>query len=279
MNKSSIILAFLLIATIAFSQKKEKIKGSKIVTVAQKVIGDFDQIDVADNLEVFLIKGDKCGIEIEADDNLHDIIKIDLVGKNLRLSTLRQVTGFKKFVLRVTYNDSFKTVVSHDEAVITALAELTLDNITFNSFQESKLFLNVRVKNFALKQDDKSKAELNLKAESAIVELSKNAQIKALVNGTDLKMDLYQKGKAEIEGDVMNVKLRLDNDASFAGKKLTVKSMDLITELDTSCSVNVNTLLNITATGSSQVEIYGNPVKYDLKKFADSARLIKKVLK
>ena len=279
MNKSSIILAFLLIATIAFGQKKEKIKGSKIVTVAQKVLGDFDQIDVADNLEVFLIKGDKCGIEIEADDNLHDIIKIDLVGKNLRLSTLRQVTGFKKFVLRVTYNDSFKTVMSHDEAIITALAELTLDNITFNSFQESKLFLNVRVKNFTLKQDDKSKAELNLKAESAIVELSKNAQIKALVNGTDLKMDLYQKSKAEIEGDVMNVKLRLDNDASFAGKKLNVKNMDLITELDTSCSVNVNTLLIITATGSSQIEIYGNPVKYDLKKFADSARLIKKALK
>lgn len=279
MNKSSIILAFLLIATIAFGQKKEKIKGSKIVTVAQKVLGDFDQIDVADNLEVFLIKGDKCGIEIEADDNLHDIIKIDLVGKNLRLSTLRQVTGFKKFVLRVTYNDSFKTVMSHDEAIITALAELTLDNITFNSFQESKLFLNVRVKNFTLKQDDKSKAELNLKAESAIVELSKNAQIKALVNGTDLKMDLYQKSKAEIEGDVMNVKLRLDNDASFAGKKLNVKNMDLITELDTSCSVNVNTLLIITATGSSQIEIYGNPVKYDLKKFADSARLNKKALK
>lgn len=279
MNKSSIILAFLLIATIAFGQKKEKIKGSKIVTVAQKVLGDFDQIDVADNLEVFLIKGDKCGIEIEADDNLHDIIKIDLVGKNLRLSTLRQVTGFKKFVLRVTYNDSFKTVMSHDEAIITALAELTLDNITFNSFQESKLFLNVRVRNFTLKQDDKSKAELNLKAESAIVELSKNAQIKALVNGTDLKMDLYQKSKAEIEGDVMNVKLRLDNDASFAGKKLNVKNMDLITELDTSCSVNVNTLLIITATGSSQIEIYGNPVKYDLKKFADSARLNKKALK
>jgi hypothetical protein len=172
MKKYTLIIALLLIPVLAFSQKKEKIKGSKIVTVEQKVIADFDEIEVYDNLEIILAKAENCGIEIEADDNLHDIIKIELVGKTLKLSTLRNVTGYKKFQIRISYKSDFKMVTSKNEATITALAELDLADISFKSFDYSKLFLNARVKNFSLKQDDKSKAEINLKAENSIIELS-----------------------------------------------------------------------------------------------------------
>jgi hypothetical protein len=278
MKKYILIVVLTVVTTVTFGQKKEKIKGSKIVTVEQKVIADFSELEVNDNIEVFLIKGEKCGLEIEADDNLHDIIKIELVGKNLRLSTLRNVSGYKKFIIRITYTSDFKTVISKNDAIVTALAEIDLAAITFSSFDYSKLFLNARVKNFNLKQEDKSKAELNLKSENTIVELSKNSHLKALINGTNLKLDLYQKSDAEIEGDIMDAKIRLDNNAEFTGKKLSVKSMDLITEADTNCSINVNTSITISASGSSEIEIYGEP-KFDLKKFSDTARLIKKLIK
>lgn len=278
MKKYILIVVLTVVTTVTFGQKKEKIKGSKIVTVEQKVIADFSELEVNDNIEVFLIKGEKCGLEIEADDNLHDIIKIELVGKNLRLSTLRNVSGYKKFIIRITYTSDFKTVISKNDAIVTALAEIDLAAITFSSFDYSKLFLNARVKNFNLKQEDKSKAELNLKSENTIVELSKNSHLKALINGTNLKLDLYQKSDAEIEGDIMDAKIRLDNNAEFTGKKLSIKSMDLITEADTNCSINVNTSITISASGSSEIEIYGEP-KFDLKKFSDTARLIKKLIK
>jgi len=278
MKKYILIVVLTVVTTVTFGQKKEKIKGSKIVTVEQKVIADFSELEVNDNIEVFLIKGEKCGLEIEADDNLHDIIKIELVGKNLRLSTLRNVSGYKKFIIRITYTSDFKTVISKNDAIVTALAEIDLAAITFSSFDYSKLFLNARVKNFNLKQEDKSKAELNLKSENTVVELSKNSHLKALINGTNLKLDLYQKSDAEIEGDIMDAKIRLDNNAEFTGKKLSIKSMDLITEADTNCSINVNTSITISASGSSEIEIYGEP-KFDLKKFSDTARLIKKLIK
>jgi hypothetical protein len=88
---------------------------------------------------------------------------------------------------------------------------------------------------------------------------------------------LYQKTDAEIEGDIMEAKVRLDNNSEFIGKKLSVKNMDLTTELSASCSVNVNTVLAISAAGQSEIEIYGDPTKFDLKKFSDTARLIKKL--
>jgi hypothetical protein len=68
------------------------------VTITQKEIGDFETLEIEDNLEIFLIKGDQSGLEIEADDNLHDAIEIDLKAKILRLAATKQVTGLKNSV-------------------------------------------------------------------------------------------------------------------------------------------------------------------------------------
>ena len=57
---------------LAQAQKKEKVKGSKIVTHTINEVENFENIEIDDNLEVYLVKGDKASVEIEADDNLHD---------------------------------------------------------------------------------------------------------------------------------------------------------------------------------------------------------------
>ena len=77
-NKISYLLVALIVTSLSFSQKKEKIKGSKIVTIAIKEINNFDNIEVGDNFEVLLVKGTKPSIEIETDDNLHEIINYEV---------------------------------------------------------------------------------------------------------------------------------------------------------------------------------------------------------
>jgi flagellar basal body L-ring protein FlgH len=126
--------------------------------------------------------------------------------------------------------------------------------------------------------DDKSKAELNLKSEDATVEMSKNAQLKALISSTQMKFDMYQKTKAVIEGDVINFKLRLDNDADFTGQKLTSKNTDLLTEGFAECSINVAARLVIDAKGKSETRLYGAQ-KIEVKNLLDSAVLSKKPTK
>ena len=86
--KKTILLTLLLITTLSYSQKKEKVKGSKIVTTEIKKIEPFEAIEVLDNIEVFIVKGTECGLEIEADDNLHDAIDIVLNGSTLKLKKL-----------------------------------------------------------------------------------------------------------------------------------------------------------------------------------------------
>lgn len=276
--KKSITLIILLLTTFTWAQKAEKIKGSKIVTIENKEINDFDAIEIGDNIEVYLDKGEKSEIKIEADDNLHSIINIDLKDNTLQLNTLKTAVNYKKLILRITYTSDLKMVVAKNESVVNAIQEIQLEDITFKSFNESKLNLNVNAGDFLLQSDDKSKIELNLKAENATVELSKNATLKALINANDLKCDLYQKGKANLEGDVNSAVIRLDNNSDFTGQKLVIKNCELTTESYSNCAINTSSDLNIDASGNSEIKIYGNPT-IEVKRFIDSATLIKKPTK
>ena len=55
--------------------------------------------------------------------------------------------------------------------------------------------------------NDKSEAELNIKADNTTIEVSKDAEVKALIASPIVKIDLYQKGKAIIEGDAASAKV------------------------------------------------------------------------
>ncbi len=275
MRKTILLFITILCTTFAVEQKKEKVKGSKIITVEKHDVGAFDQLEVEDNIEVFLIKGDKSTIEIETDDNLHVAIDHKLYGSILRLNTNKEISSFKKFEIRVTYTDSLKLISVKHEAKLNVTSEMQLENITVKTYDYSKSYLTVNSPNFTLMSNDKSKIELNLKGQDAFVEMSKNASIKALINTNKLKFDMYQKADAVIEGTVNEMKLRLDNNATYEGKKLTSKILNLTTEGNTNCSVNTNGNLSITAIGKSEVTIFGDP-KIELKKFGDDATLYKK---
>jgi hypothetical protein len=278
MKNTTLLLTLLLLSFSGFSQEKEKIKGSKIVTVEQKETKEFENLEVQGNLEIFLVKGDKCGIEIEADDNLHDVVSINLNGGTLQLSNNKEVTSAKKFSVRITYTSDFKMVIAKNKTNITALAEINLDEFTFKSFDESKIFAYAKIKNFTLMANDKSKVELNLKSEQATIELSKNAHLKALIASGQVVLDMYQKTTATVEGDINNLKLRQDNNSVFTGKNLNAKNADITTEGYTECAITVSSKATIAASGKSEIQLYGTQ-KIEMKNFADSAILYKKPVK
>lgn len=269
------MLLFLVCTVASAQQKKEKIKGSKILMIEKKEIGDFETIEISDNLEAFLEKGEKNGLKIEADENLHDIIKIDLTDKTLRINTSKTATYYKKLTVRITYTNTLKNITSRNESIINAIEEIQLNDVSIKSLDDSKLFLNVNAKNFTLLSDNDSKVELNLKSEKASIALSKNANLKALITATDLKFDMYQKAIANIEGDATIANIRLDNNAKFTGNNLVTANAQLLAESYSNCSINVTTNVNIDATGNADVKLYGNP-KIEIKRFAENAILSKK---
>ncbi len=275
MKNTITLFAILFFTTITFAQDKEKIKGSKVVTIEQKEIKDFESLEVEDNLEVFLIKGAKCGVEIEADDNLHDEIIFFENGGNLEISSKKEVTSSKKFSVRITYTDNFKMTTAKDKSNITALSDISLNDFTLKTFDNAKVFANVVTKKFTLLSNDKSKIELNLKSEETTIEMSKNSVLKALIASNAMKFDMYQKTSAVVEGDVIDLKLRLDNNADFTGKNLATKNSEITTEGYTNCSILASTKATIDARGKSEIQLFGEQ-RIEIKNFLDSATIYKK---
>jgi hypothetical protein len=279
MKRTAAFLILLLISSTAFGQKKEKIKGSRNVTTEQKEIAEFENIEVEDNIELFLQKGDKSELEIEADDNTHDAILISSGGGTLRLSTSKDVTSTKKFSVKVTYTDNFKMLIAKDDSNVTSLTDLQLDNFTFKTSGSAKIFSNVKAKVFTLMANDKSRAELNLVSENATIELSKNTQLKALISSPKMKFDMYQKAIATVEGDVTDLKLRLDNNTNFTGKNLSAKNADIIAEGNANVSIAVSGIAGIDASGKAEIDLHGDQTKIEIRKFTDTASIRKRPLK
>ena len=274
-SKISYLLVALLVTSLSFSQKKEKIKGSKIVTVAVKELNNFENIEVGDNFEVLLVKGTKPSIEIEADDNLHEIINYEVSGNTLKISALKDPTSFKKFTIRINYSNDLQLITVRNEATLKALADIELDKITIKNYNNSKSFLNVKSNYFALILDDKAEAELNVKAESTSLELSKNSELKALIASPELKLDMYQKSTATIEGTATIAKIRLDNNSHLNAPKLVIGTLEVDTDNYAKCEINVSSAITIAAGGKSQIELWGEQ-KIIVKKFLNNTLLRKK---
>lgn len=269
------LLLLVCIVPFASAQKKEKIKGSRTVTIDQKEIKPFDNIEISDNLEVFLVRGASPALEIEADDNLHEIISYEVVAGNLILSSTKQVSSSKKFSVKVTYTSDLTMITLKNDAITTSLNQMELENVSIKLFDAAKFYGTLVCKNFTLMANDKSKTELNLTAEKTAIDLSKNAYLKALISSSAMTFDMYQKSVAIIEGDVLDLKLRLENNAVFTGKKFTTVTCDLITDSYTTSTLMVEKNISIDASGKSETHLMGNP-KIEIKNFADNAILAKK---
>lgn len=274
-TKISILLVALLVTSFSYGQKKEKIKGSKIVTVAVKELNSFENIEVSDNFEVFLVKGTKPSIEIEADDNLHEIINFEVTGNTLKINTVKEPFSYKKFAVRINYSNDLQLITARNEVEIKALADIELDKITIKNYNNSKSFLNVKSNYFALILDDKAEAEINVKAESTSLELSKNSELKALIASPELKLDMYQKSTATIEGTATIAKMRLDNNSHLNAPKLVIGTLEVDTDSYAKCEINVSSAITIAAGGKSQIELWGEQ-KITIKKFTNNTTLYKK---
>ena len=275
MKKISILLLAILSTTIMLAQKKDKISGSKIVTSKQRNIKNFSAIEIEDNIEASLERGEFPEVKIEADDNLIDVIDIDVTDNTLHISTSKRVVKSKSLKVKITYTAELNTVISKNDAAISAIQEVLGENFTLKTFDDSKVLMNANVKNFALQADGNSKIELNLKSSNTKIELSKSAELKSLVTTTDLALDMYQKAKAKIEGEANNSLIRLENNSELDASKLEIKSIELIAEGQSKNSVNAKKDIVISATEKSETELYGD-AKIEMNKFIDKAKLSKK---
>ncbi|MEL6306280.1 MAG: DUF2807 domain-containing protein, partial [Bacteroidota bacterium] len=84
--KTSYLLLVLLLPLVTFSQRKPKIKGSRVVTEVKEELPPFNAIQLNSDMDITLKKSFGPGYTIVADDNLIDIYKFKVEDSTLVIS-------------------------------------------------------------------------------------------------------------------------------------------------------------------------------------------------
>ncbi len=278
MKNALVTLVICLLFSTSYAQKKEKIKGDRNVTVSEAKINSFNRLVVGEDFEIDLIEGTEAEIFIEADDNLHDVIKFNVADSTLYFSTDKNITTFKKMNIKVTYTNTLKQIETSENGQVSSLTSIDLDELTLVHSGSSKAYLNIKAPMFKLINNDKAKLKLNVTTDNATFELNDNSKVEALIEGNNLQVDLLQRANAKIEGDLSKLEIVADNNSVFNGRHLS--SEEVIVECDLNSKAYVNSVgqLSLSSKGNSEVFIYNFPA-ITITAFEGTSKLHKKELK
>lgn len=282
MNTKFISLVILALFT-SITLGQSKIKGNKNVTIIQTEINSFNKLVLGEKFTVSLIKDNVASIEIKTDENLHDVIKFNVSDSILRLKTTKRITSKKELEITVRYTESLNEIELNDDAELNSVNAIDNSNVVLRLNDDAKANLNLRTHTFKLINNNTSTLKLNARSrfniDSKLVELELNesSSSEALITCDSLKLDMYQRAFAKIEGDVKFLKANTINSSNFIGKNLAVNYCEIIAEDSSDFEIQALDDIIIESSGSSEVFIYGDP-KITINKFSDTARLYKKEL-
>jgi len=271
-------LPFLLLIIFFSCKAQDKVKGSRNVKTEQYSLNSFNSIQISGEFEVGILRGNRSMIEIEADDNVHDLIQTDVIDNVLYIKPIKELSRTKKQELRITFSDTLRSIVIADKVELESLQDLYFGDFQLDTRNDAKAFMTFTSKKFNLIQNDNAEAELNITASEVEFQINQSAKVEALVNSPVFNVDIYEKANARIDGDIQNFTIRADQSSKFDGENLTSVKANVLAQGDSEVKVNATDSVEIVAKGTSEVEIYNNP-KVDLKELSDEAAIAKKEFK
>jgi hypothetical protein len=274
MKKIVLILLMVMVA-IPSLVAQQKIKGDRNVTIKQTYVDDFHKLVVNGDFSIEIVYNSKPSVNIETDDNLHDVIEFYVVDGVLTIVETMRITSRKKLSITINYGDALQHMEVRGDGELRSLTSMELNDATLITADNSRAYLNVRAKSFDYKSSGKSKTRLNLTADSTKVEMSDNTKLDALINSNVVNFDMYLRSDAVIEGSASSSILRLDNFTNFNSPKFDVKSVDATLEDNSDLTIASTESITIAASGNSEVYLYGSP-SITITKFEDTAKLQKK---
>lgn len=268
-------LPLLLLIIFISCKAQEKVKGSRNVKTEQYDLSSFHSIQAKGDFKIGILKGNRSMIEIEADDNLHDLIQSEVRDGILYIKPFKEFSRTKKQELRITFSDTLKDILITDDVELESLQDIYVGDFKLETRKDAQAFLTIKAKDLRLIQNDDAKSELNITATTVDFQLNQSSDLKALVNAPDFNVDIYEKATARIEGDIQRFKIRADQSANFDGENLTSVTAELLAQRNAEIKINVTDTLNVRATGKSEIEVFNEP-QINLIEFKDEAVISKK---
>lgn len=273
MKKLPLVLLLFLISLSAIAQSK--IKGNRNVITEERSLDYFSKLEVNDKIKLTLKQGSRSNLEIEADENLHDVLDADVKNSTLILSLTKRITNSKRFNITL-YVEDLDRIVLNDDSEVNAFEELDVFNIEIILNNKSDIQLdNLKTQLLSLETNERSKGELRVRTDSLVVNAKESSRIKLDIITQGSSINYSGSATVEVEGKTSGLELNASGNAGFKGAEFVADNV-LVNALDKSDTyVNAKETIVIDAKNKAKVYLFNKP-EINLKTFEDNASLLKR---
>lgn len=275
--KNILLTCLIGFSIIQSALSQEKIKGNKQVTTVETKVDPFHKLVVGDDFEVILKKSFDTSVEIEADENLHDIIHITVSEGALVIETTKRIVSSKRLNITVNYNSDLNYIIGKGDSEIAAISTMVTNNLKIEARDDAEISLNVETSYFQLNGHGKGDMKFNIKSDSTTLDLNENSKIEALINSQSLKLDLFDNAYATLEGNLQKLDLKCSGNSDLRGNNLTTNTAKVFIQDNGEISIHVNNSFELESIGNGDVDLYGAP-QITIHKFDGTSQLKKKEL-
>ncbi len=268
-----ILIAFLFVGLN--SQAQKSVKGSRNVTTEQTDINSFTSIELDGEFEVGLLKGSRFMVEVEADDNLHELIQIEVVNNVLYIKPSAKISNSKSQKLSITFADTLAKITVDGKIEFETLQELFLNDFELITKGKSKSKFAATTNTFKLNNSGNAKVELEITSEAVSLELKESSDLEGSLKTPLLSVKALDDSSAKLKGAIEDLSLSAAKSSKFNGEKLASKTAEVFTTGNSKNSINVSKNLKLSAKDKSEVDLYNTP-EIDLVEFSQKAILSKK---
>lgn len=271
--KNLAIVLLLLFNLTAFAQRKPKIKGSRIVTEVNGELPMFNAVQLNDDLDIVLKKSFGPGYKIEADDNLIDILKFNVVDGTLIISSFYDVTSKKKLDITIEFTELQAIVVK--EGSITSEDIINSDELFVDAFANTRLNLQASAAVMDIRMEETSRGDFNVDVDSLNISINQRAEAYVYaVNEVGL-VELEQNGSLTLEGTSDRIEANLTDNSRLKAERMEAAAVNAKLENSAVARLNVYRELELSAIDNTRTYLYGNP-RITLLEFLNTAQLLKK---
>lgn len=229
MKTTNIILAIsaALILSACINLNPGKKGNGNVVTEDRNVSENFTEVRASAGMDVFLTEGGENKIVVEADENLLALIKTEINGGKLEITTTGNIGFYKSKKVYVTYTE--------------------LNNIEASSGAEIRGNSVIRSERLSLKS-------------------SSGAEIKVEVFSKELSAKTSSGADIKVSGKASSFTAEASSGSDLDAKKLLTINCNAKASSGADISVNVQERLETKVSSGGDINYYGNPNSVDSNK-------------
>lgn len=198
----------------------DSISGDGNIKIVSREITDFKSIEASNGLNVFITFGNTLSLEVEADENLQEVILTEVNSGTLRVHTNKNIRNATAKNIRIT-------VPTLEDIEVSSAADVRCENI--------------------------------LKTERLDISVSSAGQLRLETDAKEVSAEASSSGSMELRGEADDLKVTVSSAGSIDADKLEVKFCKASASSAGNVKVWVTDQLNAEASSAGNVQYKGDP--------------------